>query len=77
MARQVKSKVGWNWKSNNKIAHRTGLLGVIRNILGLNHHVDESTPCVTYGRVEGSKAYLGFASAKEAETLLRRARMLQ
>jgi len=77
MAREVRSKMGWNWRSNNQIAHRTGLLGIIRNILGLDHRVGESTLCITYGRTEGSKAYLDFASVKEVETLLRRARMLQ
>jgi hypothetical protein len=77
MARQFRNKMGWNWRSNIKIAHRTGILGFIRNILGLGHRVDESMPRIIYGRFEDSEAFLGFASVKEAETLLRRARMLQ
>jgi hypothetical protein len=77
MTKQARSKMGWNSRSNNKIAHRTGTLGSIRNILGFDHRVNESTPCIIYGRIESSNAYLGCASVKEVETLLRRARMLQ
>jgi hypothetical protein len=77
MARQVRRKMGWDEGSDDKIASRTGLLGIIDNILGLNHRAHKPTSPITYGRVEGFRAPLSFASVKEAEALLRRARMLQ
>jgi hypothetical protein len=77
MARQVRRKTGWDEGCDNKIASRTGLLGFIYNILGLNHRVHEPTSSITYGCVEGFRGSLGFASVKEAEALLRRARTLQ
>jgi len=77
MRRQVRSKIGWNEGSDNKIADRTGLFRIIRNVLGGNHRASESTSSTGIGCIEGFKAQFGFASVKEAETLLRRARMLQ
>jgi hypothetical protein len=77
MARQVRRKMGWDEGSDNKIANRTGLSGIIHNILGLDHRVHEPTSSITYGCIEGFRAPLSFASAKETEALLRRARMLQ
>ena len=77
MARQVRSKMGLNERSNNKNAHRSGLSNIIRNILRLDHRADESTFSITNGRVEGLKTHVGLASTKEAEALLRRAQMLQ
>jgi hypothetical protein len=77
MARQVRKKMGWDEGSDNRIANRTGLLGFIDNILGFNNRVHEPSSSTTYGRVEGFRAPLGFASVREAEALLRRARMLQ
>jgi len=77
MARQVRSKMGWNEGSNGKMAHGSGFLGIIRNILRLDHRTDESTFSIAYGSIEGLKAHVGFASVKEAEALLRIARMLK
>jgi len=77
MARQVRRKVGWSDGSGDKFASRIGLLGFIHSNLGPDHRVHKSMPSITYGCIEGAEARLGFASVKEAETLLRRARMLQ
>jgi hypothetical protein len=77
MARQVRNKMGWDEGSNNKIAEKTGLLRIIGNIVGINHHVNEYTNSMGYGRIEGFKTRPGFASVKEAEALLRRARTFQ
>ena len=77
MARQVRNRMSWGEGSNNKIVNKTGLLRLISNFLEVNHRVNESTPSLGYGRIEGFKAHSGLASVKEAETLLRRARMLQ
>ena len=77
MARQVRNKMGWDEGSINKIAERTGLLRIIRNIVGINRHVTEYTNSVEYGRIEGFKTSPGFASVKEAEALLRTARIFQ
>lgn len=77
MAREARRRMGWDEESNNKITEKSGLLGIIHNILGLNHRVHELTSSITYGRIEGFRAPLGFASVKEAEALLRRARTLQ
>jgi hypothetical protein len=77
MARQVRRKMGWDEGNGNDIANRTGPLGVIGNVLGLKHHVHQSTSSITCGGTEGFRAHLGFASVREAETLLRKARMLQ
>lgn len=77
MARQVRSKMGWDEGSNDKIADRTGLSRIIRNILGSNHGENELASSIGHGHVEGSKVLHGFASVREAEVLLRTARMLQ
>ena len=77
MARQVRRKMGWDERSDNNIASRTEPLGVIGNVLGLKHHVHESTSSITCGGTESFRAHLGFASVREAEALLRKARMLQ
>ena len=77
MARQIRRKMGWSEGSDDKFASRTGLLGFIHKVLGLHQRVYESTAPITYGRVEGFQAPLGFASVREAEALLRRTRMLQ
>lgn len=77
MARQVRRKMGWSEGSEDKSANRAGLLGFIHNVLGLHQRVHESASSITYGRVEGFRAPLGFASVGEAEALLRRTRMLQ
>lgn len=77
MARHVKSRTGWNGRDNNKIAHGTGLLGIVRNILRLNQRVDVSASCIIYGRIEDSPRYDRFAAVTEAEVPLRRAQMLQ
>jgi hypothetical protein len=76
MARQVRRKVGWDEGSDNRIVNKTGLLGFIHNILGRDHRIQESTSSMTY-ECEDLRTRPGFASVKEAETLLRRARMLQ
>jgi len=77
MARHVKSRTGWNGRDNNKIAHGTGLLGVVRNILGLNQRLDTSASSIIYGRIEDSTRYDRFAAATEAEVTLRRLQMLR
>jgi hypothetical protein len=76
MARQVKRKMGWDERSDNEIAHKTGLSGFIHNISGLDQSVQKAGPSMTY-RCEGLRARLDFASAKGTEAMLRRARMLQ
>jgi hypothetical protein len=77
MARHVKSRTGWNGRDNNKIAHGTGLLGIVRNILGLNQRVDVSESCIIHGRIEDSTGFDRFAAATEAEVTLRRVQMLR
>jgi hypothetical protein len=77
MARHVKSRTGWNGRDNNKIAHGTGLLGIVRNILGLNQRVDISESCIIHGRIEDSTRFDRFAAVTEAEVPLRRLQMLR
>jgi hypothetical protein len=77
MARHVKSRTGWNGRDNNKIAHGTGLLGIVRNILGLNQRVDISASSIVHGCIEDSTRYDRSAAATEAEVTLRRVQMLQ
>ena len=77
MARQVRNKMGWGEGSDNKIADKTGFLSIIGNILGTNHRVNESTSSMGYGCTEGFKTHSGFETVKEANALLRRARILQ
>jgi len=77
MARQARSKMGWDEGNRTEIAGRAGLTGVIGSILRHNQSVNGSTSSMGYGRVEGIKAGLDFASVKQVEALLRRARMLQ
>ena len=77
MARQVRNKMGWDEGSINKIAEKTGLLRIIGNILGINHRVNEYTNSMGYGQIESFKTRSGFASVKEAEAMLRRARTFQ
>jgi hypothetical protein len=77
MARHVKSRMGWSGRDSNRIVPGTGLLGIVCNILGLNHRVNESASCTTYGGIHDSTAYHGFAVFKEAEVSLRRVQMLQ
>jgi hypothetical protein len=77
MARHVRSRMGWSGGDSNKIAHGTGLLGIVRNVLGLSHRVSEFVSCTTYGGIHDSTAYHGFAAFKDAEVSLRRVQMLQ
>ena len=77
MARQVRSKIGWDERNRNKVADRARPSGIIHNILRHKHRVTGSTSCMGHERPEGFNATLDFASAKQPEALLRRARMLQ
>jgi hypothetical protein len=77
MARQVRKKMGWGEVSDDRFGSRTGLLGFIHNNLGPDRRVHKSIPSMTYGCIENVRVGLDFASVKEAEVLLRRARMLQ
>jgi len=77
MARQVRNKTGWSEGNDQKFTGRTRLLGFIRNVLGSHQYVHESVSSITYVGVEDSREPVDFASEKEAETLLRRARVLQ
>jgi hypothetical protein len=77
MARHVKSRTGWNGRDNNKIAHGTGLLGIVRNILGLNQRLDISASSIIHGSIEDSTRYDRSAAVTEAEVPLRRVQMLQ
>jgi len=69
--------MGWDEGSNNKVADRTGLSRIIRNVLGSNHGANEFASSLGYGHIEGSKALFGFVSVKEVEALLRTARTFQ
>ena len=77
MARHVRNRISWDKESDRRIAGRTIPLGIIGNISGNKHHVNESTSFLGYGRIGDFKANLDFAAVNEAEALLRRARMLQ
>jgi len=77
MARYAKSRMGWNGRDNNKIAHGTGLLGIVRNILGLNRRAGKSASCIINVCNEDYTRYSRFAASSEAEVPLRRAQMLQ
>jgi len=77
MTRQVRNKTGWAERSSNKVADKTGLLRNMGKIFGINHHLNESTPYMGCGRIEGPKARRGLAPVKEPEALLRRAQMLR
>lgn len=55
MARQVRSRMGWNGRNSNEVAHGTGFLGVVRSILGLNQGADGSASCNIHGYIEDSK----------------------
>jgi len=77
MTRQVKNKTGWDERSSNKVADKTGLLGNMGKIFGINHHLNESAPYMGCRRIESPKVRRGFAPVKEPEALLRRARMLR
>jgi|GEM_PF-1561565 hypothetical protein len=77
MARHVRTKTGWSEGSEHKFAGGNRLLGFIHKVLGSHQCVPESAYCITHERVEDFREPIGFASDKEAETLLRRARMFQ
>jgi hypothetical protein len=77
MARHVRSRMGWDERNGNRIGHGTGLLGTVRSILRLNHRADTSASCIIHGGIEGSEAYHGFTTVREAEVSLRRVQMLQ
>jgi len=75
MARQVRNKMGWSEENTDKIVgNRAGLFSIIKNILGTNRSINQSTPYSENGCIEN---FARPEIAKEAETLVARAKMLQ
>jgi hypothetical protein len=75
MARQIRSRIGWNGRNSHKSVRDGESLGVVRSILGLNKGADAS--CNVHGYIEDSKVHQGCTVVRETEVSLRRVRILQ
>ena len=74
MTRKLSNKMGLENRSDGKASHASGLASIVRNAFGFNHHIDSSASRIN---TEVSLVNNDLATMRQAETLLRRTRMLQ
>jgi hypothetical protein len=74
MTRKLSNKIGLENRNDGKVGHATGLVSIVRNAFRFNHHIDSSASRIN---TEVSLVNSDLAAMRQAETLLRRTRMLQ